>query len=93
MNSNTAFERVRSHIPINDLNTVHALKNHFIRFLGLKELTITYGLGDFDIKLYRIAPKLGAKSDNFAITTDGQWKLEPPSMQDDSGSEMNSMYF
>ena len=92
VNSDTAFERHRSRIPINDLNTVHALKKHLIQFLGLKELTIKYGLGDFDIKLYRMAPKLGGKSDNFAITTDDQWKLELPSMLDDSGSEMNSMY-
>ena len=92
VNSDTAFERHRSRIPINDLNTVHALKKHLIQFLGLKELTIKYGLGDFDIKLYRMAPKPGGKSDNFAITTDDQWKLELPSMLDDSGSEMSSMY-
>ena len=47
VNSDTAFERRRSHIPISD--TVHALKKHLIQFLGLKELTIKYGLGDFDI--------------------------------------------
>ena len=90
VNSDTAFERHRSRIPINDLNTVHALKKNLIQFLGLKELTIKYDLGDFDIKLYRMAPKPGGKSDTFAITTDDQWKLELPSM--DSGSEMNSMY-
>ena len=39
-----------------------------------------------------MAPKPGRKSDNFAITTDGQWKLELPSMLDDSRREMNSMY-
>ena len=68
VNSDTAFERHRSRIPINDLNTVHALKKHLIRFLSLKELIIKYGLGDFDIKLYRMAPKPGGKSDNFAVT-------------------------
>ena len=60
--------------------------------IGPKELSIKYGLGDFDIKLYRMAPKAGGKSDNFVITTDDQWKLELPSMLDYSGSEMNSMY-
>ena len=59
VNSDTAFERHRSRIPINDLNTVHALKKHLVQFLGLKEPTIKYGLGDFDIKLYRMAPKPG----------------------------------
>ena len=73
--SDTAFERHRSRIPINDLNTVHAIKKHLIQFLGLTELTIKYDLGDFDIKLYWMAPKPGGKSDNFAITTDDQWKL------------------
>ena len=72
VNSDTAFERHGSRIPINDLNTVPAIKKHLIQFLGLTELTIKYGLGDFDIRLYRIAPKPRGKSDNFANTTDGQ---------------------
>ena len=79
------------------ISTVHAIKKHLIRFLGLTELTIKYDPGDFHIKLYRMAPKPGGKSNNFAITTDDQWKLQLPSMLDDSmlddsGSEMNSMY-
>ena len=49
LNSDKACERHRSRIPMNDLNTVHALKKHLIQFLGVKELTIKYGLGDFDI--------------------------------------------
>ena len=49
VNSDPAFERHRGRIPINDLNIAHALKKHLIQFLGLKELTIKYGLGDFDI--------------------------------------------
>ena len=81
VNSGTAFERHRSRVPINDLNTVHALKRHLIQFLGLKELTIKYGLGDFDIKLYRMAPKPGGESDIKPINwqlTNGQnfnWQL------------------
>ena len=39
-----------------------------------------------------MAPKAGGKSDNFAITTDDQWKLELASLLDDTGSEMNSVY-
>jgi len=38
-------------MPINDVNTVHALKKHLMSFLGLKELASKYGLGDFDIKV------------------------------------------
>ena len=39
-----------------------------------------------------MTPKASGKSDNFAITTDDQWKLELPSLLDGTGSEMNSMY-
>ena len=93
VHSDTAFETHRCRIPINDLNTVDAIRKHLTQFLGLKELTIKYGgLGDFDKELYRMTPKPGGKSDNFLITTDDQWKLELPSMLDDSGSEMNSLY-
>ena len=77
VNSDTAFERHRSRILINDLNTIDTLEKHLIQFLGLKELTIKYGLGDFDAKRHRMAPKPGGKSDNFAITdgrtTSGSW--------------------
>ena len=93
VHSDTVFERHRCRIPINDLNTVHALKKRLIQFLGLEELRIKYGgLGDFDKELYRMTPKPGGKSDNFSITTEDRWKLELPSMLDDSVSEMNSMY-
>ena len=94
INSDTAFERHRSRIPIrDDLNTVQALKKHLVSFLGLKELSIKYGLGEFEVKIYNMVPKPGGKSDNFAVTTDEQWKLELPNMLDGTGSEMNSMYF
>ena len=45
---------------INDVNTVVALKKHLISFLGLKELSSKYGLGDFDVELHRMAPKSGS---------------------------------
>ena len=51
IDSDTAFKRHRSRMPINDVNTVHALKKHRMSFLGLKELASKYGLGDFDIKV------------------------------------------
>ena len=78
IDSETAFECHRSRIPINNVNTVLALKKHLISFLGLKELSSTYGLGDFDVKLYHKAPKSGGKSDNFALTTDEPCNLELP---------------
>ena len=74
---------------------MQALKENLVSFLGLKELSnkygVKYGHGDFEIEMYRIAPKSGGKSDNFAITTNEQWKLELPNMLDGTGSEINSM--
>ena len=93
IDSETAFECHRSRIPINNVNTVLALKKHLISFLGLKELSSTYGLGDFDVKLYHKAPKSGGKSDNFALTTDEPWNLELPTILSGTGSELNSMYW
>ena len=52
IDTETAFERQRSCIPINNVNTALALKNHPILFLGLKELSSKYGLGDFDVKQF-----------------------------------------
>jgi len=75
IDSDSVFERFRCRIPINDVNTVHALKKHLVAFLGLKELARKFGLGGFDIKV-------------FAITTDDQWKLQLPSLLDGTGSEM-----
>ena len=45
---------------INDVNTVLALKKHLISFLDLKEFSSKYGLGDFDVELYHMAPKSGS---------------------------------
>lgn len=61
--SETAFERHKCRIPIKDVKTVLALKKHLTLFLGLKKLSCKYGLGDFDVKLYHMAPKSGGKSD------------------------------
>ena len=71
------IERHRSHITSNDA----------------KELSRKYGLWDFDVKLYHMAPKSGGKSDNFALTTDEQWNLELLTMLAGTGSELNSMYW
>ena len=90
VDSDTAFERHRSRIPINcdELETVQSLKKDLLSFLGLRELAIKFGLGEFDLKLYRMAPKQGGRSENFAIITDGQWKMELPSLLEETGSEL-----
>ena len=61
--SETTFERHRSRIPIKDVKTALALIKHPTSFLGLKDLSSKYGLGDFDVNLYHMAPKSGGKSD------------------------------
>ena len=60
--------------------------------MHIKAISVAWPRG-FWIKIYRMAPKLGGKRDNFAITTDEQRKLEFPSMMDGTIKEMNSMYF
>ena len=67
INSDTAFERHRSRIPNNDANTVKALE----------ELSSTYGLGYFEIKMYHMAQKLGGKRDNLSQQTNsGNWSFQ-----------------
>ena len=75
INSDTAFERHGSRIPIrDDMITVQALKKHLVSFLVLKELSPKYGLGEFEIKIYHMLPKPGGQSNNFAVTTG--WTVE-----------------
>ena len=59
----------------------------------LKELSSKYGLGDFDVKRYHMAPKSGGKSDNFDLTMDEQGNLELPTVLAETGSELNSIYW
>ena len=90
VDSNTAFERHRSRIPINcdELETVQSVKKDLLSFLGLRELAMKFGFGEFNLKLYRMAPKQGGRSENFSIITDGQWKIKLPSLLKETGSEL-----
>ena len=86
IDTETAFERQRSCIPINSVKTVLALTNHPISFLGLKELSSKYGLGNFDVKLHHMAPQFclnfGRAMESGASDYTG-W----------NNSELNSMYW
>ena len=54
VNSDTVFERYRSRIPRNVLiQYMFSKSTLWLKFLGLKELTIKYGLGDFDIDQFQ----------------------------------------
>ena len=48
VDSDTAFERHQSRIPINcgELETVQSLRKHLLSFLGLRELAMKFGLGN-----------------------------------------------
>ena len=62
----------------------------------LRELSSKYGLEDFDVKsvkLYPMAQKSRGTSDNFALTTNEQRKLELLTILAGTGSELNSMYW
>lgn len=88
-----AFERHRSRVPVDleQQSSVAQLKKHLIDFLGLKEHARKFGLGAFALKLYRLAK--GKTVENFAIVTDGQWKLEVLNLlSDESQSELNGAY-
>ena len=78
VDSDTAFKRHRSRMPINNVNTVHALKKHLVSFLGLKELASKYGLGDFDIRVYRMARSRVGKATTSPSprTTSGTWNYQ-----------------
>ena len=81
LDSDAAFERHQRRILINnDLQTVESLKKHLVALVGLKELAIKYGLDNYELKLYRMLKRIGGKTENFPITTSGQWQLELPIM-------------
>ena len=51
-------------------------------------------LADYELKLYRMSKGIGRKTENFAITTDGQWQLELPIMlAEETSSELNGISY
>ena len=54
-------------------------KKHLCDFLGKKEQAAKYGFGTYELKLYCLA-KSGSKTENYAIITQCQWKLEFPNL-------------
>ncbi len=87
-----AFERYRSHLPVDKETHKHVseLKKHLTEFLGLKEQAHQFGIGGFSVKLFRLVRTPAGKCENFAIVTDGQWQLELPNLiADESKSELN----
>ena len=76
INSDTTFERHGSRVPIrDDMNTEQALKKHLVSFLGLKELSLKYGLGEFEIKIYHMLPKPENKLRCHDWMNSGNWSF------------------
>jgi len=60
----------------------------------LNDLATKYGLGNYELKLYRLSKGIEGKTENFAITTDGHWQLDLPIMRaGETDSELNGSVF
>ena len=64
-------------------------KRNLTDFLGLNDQAKKFGLGSFDLKLYRLV-KISVKTENYSISTQQQLDLELPLLLDSDGeSELN----
>lgn len=86
-------ERYKARLKVQEEHrTLSAFKKNVIDFLGLNEQARKFGLGQFDLKLYRLA-KISGKIENYSLSTQQQLDLELPLLLDsDSESELNSKY-
>ena len=77
----------RSRVPLHSAKQtdVRSLKKHLIAFLVIKDRSERFGLGSFELKLYRLC-KVGGKTENYAIVTTEQWQLELPSLVAETGA-------
>ncbi|PFX27712.1 putative gluconokinase [Stylophora pistillata] len=83
-------ERYKARLKVQEEHrTLSAFKKNVIDFLGLNEQARKFGLGQFDLKLYRLA-KISGKIENYSLSTQQQLDLELPLLLDsDSESELN----
>ena len=90
----SAFERHRGRVPfdMDKHNTMEKACRHLIDFMGIKEQVEKFGLGAFDLKLFRLE-KIEGKAENFAIVTKAQLEMELPFLLGRATSELNGMYF
>ena len=88
----SAFERRRSRVTfdLSKQSSIAAVKKHPREFLGSKELTLKFGMVDFDLKLFRLHHISNGKTENYSIVTQQQWEMETPFLLEDEGlSELN----
>ena len=90
----SAFEQHRGRVPfdIEKHNSMEIACKHLIEFMGIKEQAEKFGLGSFDLKLFRLE-KVDGKAENFAIVTKAQLNMELPFLMGSTTSELNGGYF
>ena len=83
-----SFERFRTRIPQEECTeNILKFKKAVSEFCGLKEACSKHGLGDFDIKLFRISKQ---SKESYAIHTQFRRNLERGSLLSDTeGNELN----
>ena len=84
------FERFKARVSFGeDHKGIENFKRHLVNFLGLKELSTKFGLGSFELKLYRLV-KINGRTENYSIVTQQQLDLELPHLVNGDGeSELN----
>ncbi|KAL9958420.1 hypothetical protein ACROYT_G035430 [Oculina patagonica] len=87
------LDRYKARVKVAEESKLFSSFNkHVIEFLGLNEQAKKYGLGSFDLKLYRLA-RINDKAENYAISTQQQLELEMPVLLDTDGkSELNAHF-
>ena len=60
--------------------------------MGIKQQAEKFGLGGFDLKLFRLE-KIDGKAENFAVVTKAQLEMELLFQMGSTTSELNSAYF
>ena len=89
----SAFERHRVRVPfdIEKHNSMEIDCKYLIAFMGIKQQAEKFGLGGFDLKLFRLE-KIDGKAENFAIVTKAQLEMELPFLMGSATSELNGTY-
>ena len=93
-NKGSALERHRGRVPF-DLakhSSMDVVNKHLTDFMGIKQQAETFGLGTFDLTLFRLE-KIDGKAENYAIVTNAQLGMELPFLMGSATSELNGMYF
>ena len=62
-----------------------------INFMGIKQQAEKFGLGAFEVKLFRLE-KIDGKAENYATVTKAQLEMELPFLNGSPTSELNGWY-